>query len=146
MRLLAVDLGGKRTGLAIGDDETGIASPLEVLEIPSGPRLVAAIAAVVRAERPDAIVVGLPLNMDGSEGPAAAAARAFGAELAGAGATPVHFHDERLSSRAAEQDIAGLYTRKGRKRRLDAVAAARILQGYLERLAMGDGEEVEPAP
>lgn len=140
MRLLAVDLGAKRTGLACGDDETRIATPLEVLEIPPGPRLLAAIAEVVRQERPDAIVVGLPLNMDGSEGPAAAAARSFGDSLASASGTEVRFHDERLSSRAAEQDLAGVFTRKGRKRRLDAVAAARILQGYLERSDLGDGE------
>jgi putative Holliday junction resolvase len=140
MRFLAVDLGAKRTGLACGDDETRIATPLEVLEIPPGPRLLEAIAAVARTERPDAIVVGLPLNMDGSEGPAAAAARSFGSELAAASGTAVRFHDERLSSRAAEQDLAGIFTRKGRKRRLDAVAAARILQGYLERLGLGDGE------
>jgi putative Holliday junction resolvase len=139
MRFLAVDLGAKRTGLAFGDDETRIATPLEVLEIPPGPRLLEAIAAVARTERPDAIVVGLPLNMDGSEGPAAAAARAFGASLAAASGTAVRFHDERLTSRAAEGDLAGLYTRKGRKRRLDAVAAARILQGYLAARDGGGG-------
>lgn len=139
MRFLAVDLGAKRTGLACGDDETRIATPLEVLEIPPGPRLLEAIAEVVRQERPDAIVVGLPLNMDGSEGSAAAAARSFGETLAAACGTAVRFHDERLTSRAAEQDLAGIFTRKGRRRRLDAVAASRILQGYLAALAAGGG-------
>ena len=59
--------------------------------------------------------------------------RAFGATLADATSLPIEFHDERLTSRAAELDLAGLYTRKGKKRRLDAVAAARILSGFLAR-------------
>ncbi len=132
-RYLAVDLGGKRTGLAVGDDLTRIASPVDVLEIPPGPRLVEAILGAIREHGPDAIVVGLPLNMDGTEGDAAKQVRAFGDLLANAASLPIEFHDERLTSRAAELDLAGLYTRKGKKRRLDAVAAARILSGFLAR-------------
>ena len=132
-RYLAVDLGGKRTGLAVGDDLTRIATPVDVLEIPPGPRLIEAIRRAIAEQGPDAIVIGLPLNMDGSEGEAAKSVRAFGAMLAEATSLPVEFHDERLTSRAAELDLAGLYTRKGKKRRLDAVAAARILSGYLAR-------------
>ncbi|MGA1043789.1 MAG: Holliday junction resolvase RuvX [Phycisphaerales bacterium] len=133
MRYLAVDLGGKRTGLAVGDDLTRIASPVDVLEIPPGPRLVEAILRAIAEHGPDALVIGLPLNMDGSEGEAAKQVRAFGDLLAKAASLPIEFHDERLTSRAAELDLAGLYTRKGKKRRLDAVAAARILSGYLAR-------------
>lgn len=133
MRYLAVDLGGKRTGIAVGDDVTRIATPVDVIEIPPGPRLVEAILRAIAEHGPDAIVIGLPLNMDGSEGPASKEARGFGAALAAATALPIEFHDERLTSRAAELDLAGLYTRKGRKRRLDAVAAARILSGFLAR-------------
>jgi putative Holliday junction resolvase len=133
MRYLAVDLGGKRTGLAVGDDLTRIASPVDVLEIPPGPRLVEAILRAIAEHGPDALVIGLPLNMDGSEGEASKQARAFGDLLANAASLPIEFHDERLTSRAAELDLAGLYTRKGKKRRLDAVAAARILSGYLAR-------------
>lgn len=132
-RYLAVDLGGKRTGLAVGDDLTRIATPVDVLEIPPGPRLIEAIRRAIAEQGPDAIVIGLPLNMDGSEGEAAKQVRAFGSLLAEATSLPVEFHDERLTSRAAELDLAGLYTRKGKKRRLDAVAAARILSGYLAR-------------
>lgn len=132
-RYLAVDLGGKRTGLAVGDDLTCIASPVDVLEIPPGPRLIEAIREAIREHGPDALVVGLPLNMDGTEGDAAKQVRAFGALLASATSLPVEYHDERLTSRAAELDLAGLYTRKGKKRRLDAVAAARILSGFLAR-------------
>ncbi len=132
MRYLAVDLGGKRTGLAVGDRSTLIATPLEVLEIPPGPRLIEAIRHTIAEHGPDAIVIGLPLNMDGSEGEASKQVRAFGSALAAATSLPVEFHDERLSSRAASSDIAGVFTRKGRKKRLDAVAAARILRSFLE--------------
>lgn len=133
MRYLAVDLGGRRTGLAVGDDGTRIATPLEVIEEPPGPRLVAAILRAVREQAPDALVVGLPLNMDGSEGPAARRTREFAATLAAATGLAVHHHDERLSSFAAEGDLAGSgFTRRGKKRRLDAVAAARILRGFLD--------------
>ncbi|MGA0172320.1 MAG: Holliday junction resolvase RuvX, partial [Phycisphaerales bacterium] len=111
-RYLAVDLGGKRTGLAVGDDLTRIASPVDVLEIPPGPRLVEAILGAIREHGPDAIVVGLPLNMDGTEGDAAKQVRAFGDLLVSATSLPVEYHDERLTSRAAELDLAGLYTRK----------------------------------
>ena len=131
MRYLAIDLGGKRTGLAVGDDLTLIATPIEVLEIPPGPRLVEAIRAAIREHGPDELVLGLPLNMDGTSGPAAEGARAFAAELAAATGLEVRLHDERLSSAAAEADLAGRFTRKGRKRRLDAVAAARILESFL---------------
>lgn len=131
MRYLAIDLGGKRTGLAVGDDLTRIATPIEVLEIPPGPRLVDAVGEAIREHGPDELVVGLPLNMDGSEGPAAEGAKAFAQDLAAASGLPVRLHDERLSSAAAEADIAGRYTRKGRKKRLDAVAAARILESFL---------------
>ena len=134
-RYLAIDLGGKRTGLAVGDDVTRIATPVDVLEIPPGPRLIEAIRRAIAEQGPDAIVIGLPLNMDGSEGEAAKQVRAFGATLAEATSLPIEFHDERLTSRAAELDLAGLYTRKGKKRRLDAVAAARILSGYFSREA-----------
>ena len=135
MRYLAIDLGGKRTGLAVGDDLTLIATPIEVLEMPPGPRLVEAIRAAIREHGPDELVLGLPLNMDGTSGPAAEGARAFAADLAAATGLEVRLHDERLSSEAAEADLAGRFTRKGKKRRLDAVAAAQILESFL---ALGD--------
>ena len=69
-RFLAVDVGGKRTGLALGDTLTRMAMPIEVLHVPRGPGLLDAIAKAVQQHGPDAIVMGLPLNMDGSEGPA----------------------------------------------------------------------------
>ena len=68
MRVLAIDLGDKRTGLAAGDDETGVVSALRVIDVPLGDDLVAAVVRAIDEHDPDAIVVGLPLNMDDSEG------------------------------------------------------------------------------
>lgn len=131
-RFLAVDLGDRRTGLAVGDDETGFVAPLEVLEIPRGPALLAAVAERVRGHDADVVVVGLPLNMDDSEGPRAKISRAFAAELGEAAGRPVELVDERLTSFEAESQLAGRgHTRRQKKRRLDAVAAAELLRGHL---------------
>jgi len=66
MRYLAIDLGAKRTGLAAGDDVVGLVQPVEVVQVPRGPALLDALARAVDRHGPDALVVGLPLNMDGS--------------------------------------------------------------------------------
>ncbi len=131
MRYLAIDYGKQRVGLAICDPSETITSPLKVLE--GGKDLFPRIAAVVKAESAGALVVGLPLNMDGSEGPQAAKTRDFGEKLANYLNLPVHFQDERLSSFAAEQDFADIDLPRGRKRKpLDSVAAAHILEAFLE--------------
>lgn len=132
MRYLAIDLGGKRTGLAIGDDVTGIVTPLEVVTAGDDAQRLAALARTIDAHGPDAVVVGLPLNMDGSEGPAAKAARGFGRAVGDRFGLDVHFHDERLTSAAADDAMArsGL-THGGKKARRDAVAAAVILRDFL---------------
>ena len=132
MRYLAIDLGDRRTGLAVGDDETGLASPLCVLECAPA-QLADRLAGAVEDHGPDALVVGLPLNMDGSEGPRAKGARVVGAALAERFARPVHYQDERLTSFAAEGHLARSgHTRLGKKRRLDALAAAEILRDFLD--------------
>ena len=131
MRYLAVDHGEKRTGLAICDKAETMASPLKVLT--GQAELVSQIVKIARQENIEAIVVGLPLNMDSTEGPRAKSVRNFGAELENAAQIPVIYHDERLSSFDAEKKFAGLdITRKKKKKRLDAVAAASILEAYLE--------------
>jgi len=131
MRYLAVDHGEKRTGLAICDKAETMASPLKVLT--GQAELVSQIVKIARQENIEAIVVGLPLNMDSTEGPRAKSVRDFGAELENAAQIPVIYHDERLSSFDAEKKFAGLdITRKKKKKRLDAVAAASILEAYLE--------------
>ncbi len=138
MRLLAIDLGDKRTGCALGDDETGLVAPLEVVEVDrqrAEPELLRRLAALVQSERPDVVVLGLPLNMDGTVGPRARLVQRFGAALAErlAGAAEVVYHDERLTSAEADRQLAGSgLTHKQKKRRRDAIAAAAILRDYLD--------------
>jgi len=134
VRYLAVDLGAKRTGLAAGDDVLRLVQPVEVVEVPRGPALEAALARAIERHGPDALVVGLPLNMDGSEGAAAADARAFGAALAARTGLAVHFHDERLSSFEADQRMARSgRTHREKKQLRDALAACAILEAFLAK-------------
>jgi putative Holliday junction resolvase len=136
MRYLAVDLGAKRTGLAAGDDVVGLVQPVEVLSVPRGPALLDARA--VERHGPDALVIGLPLNMDGTEGGATADVRAFGAALAGRVELPVHFHDERLSSFEADQRMARSgRTHREKKELRDALAACAILESWLAERGAG---------
>ncbi len=132
MKYLAIDYGQKRTGLAVCDPDERIASPLAVLQ--GRKRLAERIAEIVRAEQIDAVVVGLPLNMDGSRGPQARKVMDFASELGKVLEIPIAFEDERLSSFEAGQRLAGTgLSRSGKARRIDAVAAAHILESFLER-------------
>ncbi len=142
MRYLCVDIGEKRTGLAIGDPITGLISPLEVVEAnvqhESGELWLRELSRRVHEQIGvrDALVVGLPLNMDGSEGPQAARVRTLGTRLGGRSGHPVHFQDERLSSAAADWQMAGSgLTHAEKKQRRDAIAAAAILRDFFERIA-----------
>jgi putative holliday junction resolvase len=131
MRYLAIDYGMKRTGLAVCDRSETLCSPLRVVETKGD--LIAAILRAIKAEEIEAIVVGLPFNMDGTEGDMAKKVRAFAAQLAKQTALPIHFHDERLSSHKAEELLAPAdFTLKQKKQRLDAIAAAGILQAFLD--------------
>jgi len=131
MRYLAIDHGGKRTGLAICDAGETICSPLEVLATAGD--LAERVAAVVKCEEIEGVVIGLPLNMDGSEGESVKRVRKFGEQLAEQVDIPIEYHDERLSSFDAESRFIGAeLTRKKKKKRLDAVAAAAILEAFLE--------------
>ena len=134
MRYLAIDVGTRRTGLAVGDDGSGIVSPLNVIETKSVVERDRQLALAVRDEGPDALVVGLPLNMDGSEGPAAGAMRQLAAAWGARFGLPVHLHDERLSSAAADEQMSrsGL-TYGQKKQRRDALAAAAVLRDFLDR-------------
>lgn len=151
MRYVAIDLGDRRTGLAVGDDETGAAMPLAVVDVPidrrGGEELLDVLAKAidgqvgVRGE----LVFGLPVNMDGTEGPRAKSVRAFAERLGKRTGLVVHVQDERLSSAAADWTMArsGL-TRGQKKERRDALAAAEILKGFLaargdDRAAPGAG-------
>ena len=133
MRYLSIDLGDKRTGVAIGDDLTGIVSPHEVITTSSEAERFTRLKALIEWEGPGALVVGWPLNMDGSVGPAAEKCKAFADRLGEATRLPVHLHDERMTSVIADEQMAmsGL-THKQKKARRDALAAAAILRGFLE--------------
>jgi putative Holliday junction resolvase len=133
MRYLAIDLGDKRTGLAIGDDQSKLISPLEVIVQPRGEALLIALLKAIQKQDPDALVIGLPINMDGSEGPQAKTGRAFGQTLAARSNLPIHFQDERLTSFAADQRMSQSgRTRKQKKELRDALAAAEILRDFFE--------------
>jgi len=132
MRYLAVDYGAKRTGLAICDPAETVASPLAVIE--GQKDLPKKIAEVVEAENVEAIVLGLPLNMDDSAGPQAKLVFQFAEQLEKVLEVPVYFQDERLSSFSAAEKLASAdFTMKRKKKRLDAIAAAEILEAFLEQ-------------
>jgi putative Holliday junction resolvase len=134
MRYLAIDYGLKRTGLAVCDAAETIASPYSALQ--GQKDLVPRIGRIVASENIEAIVLGLPLNMDGSEGPQAKRARAFARQLEAQIRLPVYFQDERLSSFGAEEKLEEIGLSKAKKReRLDALAAAEILHAFLEQKA-----------
>ena len=134
--MLAVDSGERRVGLAISDETRLLARPLVVLrrDTTTG-HLIQQLAAIVEREGVGQLVVGLPLNVDGSEGRQARRARAFADLLARTLPAPVALWDERLSTREAEEVVRqqGRSTRRVRVRgELDAVAAAVFLQQYLD--------------
>ena len=132
MRYLAIDLGDKRTGLAVGDDETGLATPAATLPVTLGPALVEAIVRMIRDHEVDTLVLGLPLNADGSEGPRAKGTRQFGLTLQAATDVPIFYQDERLTTYAADQRLARTgRTHQQKKAARDAIAAAEILQDFL---------------
>lgn len=130
MRFLCIDLGDKRTGLAICDDDELLASPLMVLE--GQKNLQDEIVKIVQNNQAEGLVFGLPLNMDGSESERAAGARNFAEKIKSKIDLPVFFQDERLSSYSAGQKLSrtGL-THKKKKNKIDAIAAAEILNEFL---------------
>jgi putative Holliday junction resolvase len=133
VRYLAIDLGQKHTGLAVGDHETKVVSPIEVIDVPPGDRLLDALVRAIAQHRPAALVLGLPINMDGTEGAAAKGVREFGNQLEQRSGLPIHYQDERLTSYAADQRMAQSgRTHKQKKQLRDALAAAEILQDFLD--------------
>jgi len=132
MRYLAIDYGDKRTGLAICDVEETIVSPLTVIH--GQKDLLKKIADIVEAEKVETVVLGLPLNMDDSQGPQSKRVLNFADLLKACINIPIHFQDERLSTFGAEEKLAAAdFTRGKKKKRIDAVAAAQILEAFLEQ-------------
>jgi putative holliday junction resolvase len=132
-RLLGVDYGSVRVGLAICDSERIIASPLAIYQRRDAARDAEYFRELVRSEQVAGLVVGLPVHMSGDEGGKAKEARVFGDWLAGATGLPVVYWDERYTTVDAEDHLRGAgLSRQKRKERLDKVAAQILLQAYLD--------------
>ncbi len=142
IRWLGIDYGDKRIGVAVGNTSDGIASPVAVVSGANLPAAIAEIAALAEEYDASGIVVGWPLNMDDTEGPQGKLTRAAAVQIAEATSLDVRLWDERLSSFTADQSLNQTYTRKKKKARQDAVAAAVILQDFLSQ----GGPDAAPKP
>ena len=135
-RLIGLDPGSKMVGVALSDPSRMVASPTEHLKRGKFRDLAARLEALVKTEEVGGLVVGLPLNMDGSEGPSAQSARQFAENLAARLEIPVALWDERLSTVAVERTLIDAdLSRRRRAEVVDKLAAAYILQGALDYLA-----------
>jgi len=135
-RLIGIDLGTKTIGLALSDVSRSIASPLETIRRTKFSADVKRLAELAARHGVGGLVVGLPLNMDGSEGPRAQATRAFVRNLATHLPLPVAFWDERLTTAAVTRTLLEADASRARRSDLvDKMAASYILQGALDRLA-----------
>lgn len=129
MRLLGIDYGSKRLGVAFGDTGTRIAIPRTT--IPNNGKLFSFLEKLCQTEGVGGVVIGLPLGMEGHETAQTQKTQIFGKRLSRALALPVYFSDERLTTKFVNAEIREGKTRRDR---VDASAAALILQGYLDRL------------
>ena len=143
-KVLGVDFGERRTGVAISDDSRTIAFPRETLDCPRTEQAAAAVARIAASEQAAEIVVGYPLNMNGTLGARTARTDEFMAELAKRTAVPLKKWDERLSTKIAEAVLIEAGTSRGKRRGVvDKLAAQVILQGYLDATA-GAAEDDAP--
>lgn len=134
--IAGLDLGEKTIGVAVSDLRRGVATPIEVIRREKFTLDAARLLALLTTRGACGIILGLPLNMDGSEGPRVQSTRAFARNLEKLTDMPITFWDERLSTVAAERALLEADTsRKRRKEVIDQVAAGYILQGALDRLA-----------
>jgi putative holliday junction resolvase len=142
-RLLGLDLGEKTIGLALSDTLLTVATPMETLKRGKFTADAAKIEAVIREQGVGGLVIGLPLNMDGSDGPSAQSARAFARNFAQrAPDLPILLWDERLSTAAVTRTLLEADASRARRGQvIDKMAAAYILQGALERL-----RRIPPSP
>lgn len=145
-KVLGVDYGERRTGVAISDAARVIAFPRETLACSRVEQAAAAVARIAEVEQVAEIVVGQPLNMNGSAGPRAARTDEFIAELAQRTSIPLKRWDERLSTKIAEAVLIEAGTRREKRRGVvDKLAAQVILQGYLDATAgVAPGDEAAP--
>jgi putative holliday junction resolvase len=133
--LAGLDLGDKTIGVAVSDRGLSFAHPRPVIMRKKFSLDAATLLAMLGKENTGAVVIGLPINMDGSEGPRAQASRAFVRNMARMTELPFAFWDERLSTVAAERTLIEMdFSRKKRATKIDSAAAAFILQGVLDRI------------
>jgi putative Holliday junction resolvase len=138
-RLLGLDLGTKTIGLALSDVMWTIATPLETIKRVKFTPDVAAMLALAARHDAGALIIGLPKNMDGTEGPRAQSTRAFVRNLVPKTELPIVFWDERLSTAAVTRTLLEADASRARRAELvDKMAAAYILQGALDRLGYGE--------
>ena len=135
LRLLGLDLGEKTIGLALSDTLLTVATPMQTLKRAKFGADAAALDIIIRAQGVGGLVVGLPLNMDGSDGPSAQSARAFCRNWAGSRDVAVILQDERMSTMAVTRTLIDADASRARRADVvDKMAAAYILQGALDRL------------
>jgi putative Holliday junction resolvase len=133
VRILAVDPGTKRVGLALSDPSETIAQGLETVAAEPGESLAERLAEIARTHDAARVIVGLPLRLDGSNGPEAGAARKLAEAIRRESGLPVELVDERLTSVAAERAmIQGGVRRERRRQGVDRVAATMLLQSHLD--------------
>jgi len=142
--LLGFDFGERRIGVAVGETATAIASPLTAIVAEANGARFAAIEALVREWRPAAFVVGCPKHADGAPHRVAALASKFARRLAARYQLPVFFVDETLTSAEAERSLRETRTRAGRASDTDALAAALILQSYLDNPGRDPNDRLAP--
>jgi putative Holliday junction resolvase len=131
-RLLAIDMGAKRVGVAVSDELGITVRPVTTIERRSWKKLLRSIIEQIEAHEPSGLVVGLPLNIDGSEGPAAAEARQIAAKFELSLKIPVYLQDERLTSEEAKSRLHDIQRRE-RAGDIDSAAAAIILQDFIDQ-------------
>ncbi len=137
MRILALDHGTKRIGVALSDELKMIAQPLEFIEAEPFADFLVRLKELIRTKEIELILVGMPRNMDGSYGEAASKVREFVAVLKETITVPLRLWDERLTSTQANRLlIAGNVRRGDRKEKVDKMAAAILLQSYLDSLTL----------
>lgn len=135
--LMGLDLGTKTIGVASSDLRRSVATPVETVRRKKFGLDAARLLEIAASREIAGIILGLPLNMDGSEGPRCQSTRAFARNLAGLTELPIGFWDERLSTVAAERALIEADTSRGKRAQvIDHVAAGFILQGFLDRLAV----------
>ena len=137
MRILAIDHGSRRMGIAVSDELKMIAQPLEFIPAEPFAGFLARLQQLLQEKEVELILVGLPRNMDGSHGPAAQKVQEFVAALKSSTAVPIKTWDERLTSVQANRLLIQANVRRDkRKEKVDKMAAAILLQSYLDGLAM----------